>query len=478
MQEMFAETSAPAPGPVDDNPFVLDYLFPDLQQDPDEPLLEPSAMVSCLTRLGLTMHDEDAEVRGSRIPAAYVYFGQFVDHDIFNLLGPRHLEIDFSNPQLAPLALEEALGFTNFRHPPLDLDSVYKTTAVDGVSMRLGQLTASGSRPPGTAEDPFQDLPRQNRVAWIGDSRNDENLIIAQLLVAFLRAHNRLVEEEHLPLNEARRKLREHYQWIILDDFLPRIADPQIVASTLREPRFYGLPGQQFFLPLEFVMAAYRFGHSMVGKVYDYNANFPRATLGELFTLTSRGGLRLPTGESFETLPESWIIQWGNFVGDRPSNAARPIDTRLVEPLFAFPDMKPHDRLAVRDLLHGYRFRMPTGQALARAMGIHPLSQGEIEESAASREQAEVLWETGFSSRTPLWFYILAEAAHGRRTQGTDHLGPVGSTLVAETLIGLIRREFPDLPSILSQPDWRPSLGREPGRFKLPDLLHYAGVLL
>jgi hypothetical protein len=111
--------------------------------------------------------------------------------------------------------------------------------------------------------------------------------------------------------------------------------------------------------------------------------------------------------------------------------------------------------------------RVPTGQAVARSLGLRALSPDEIIEAAASKEQADVLQSAGFSSRTPLWFYILAEAAHSRK----ERLGPVGSTLVAGVLIGLIRETK---NSFLQTRSWTPTLGAE---FKLPDLLRLAGVL-
>ena len=78
----------------------------------------------------------------------------------------------------------------------------------------------------------------------------------------------------------------------------------------------------------------------------------------------------------------------------------------------------------------------------------------------------------GFLERTPLWYYVLAEASvlgQGRR------LGPVGGTIVAEVLVGLVRRS-PN--SILRNDGWQPTLpGGQQGRFALPDLLRFAGVL-
>jgi hypothetical protein len=218
----------------------------------------------------------------------------------------------------------------------------------------------------------------------------------------------------------------------------------------------------------------------MIRADYDFNLNFNTsgtpgtlpATLGLLFTFTALTG---QLGDN-NTLPDNWIIEWENFVEACASfNPARSFDTKLVEPLFTLRDFEgqplPDEaRLAVRNLLRGYLLRIPTGQAVAAELGITPLTPEEIVAAAASEEQAAALTESGFDARTPLWFYILAESAHF----GAERLGPVGSTIIAEVLIGLIRRSE---DSILADNSFAPTLGSTPGVFNLPDLLRVAGVL-
>src|SRR5262249_2822713 len=199
------------------------------------------------------------------------------------------------------------------------------------------------------------------------------------------------------------------------------------------------------------------------------------AGLDRLFTFTALSG---QLGDH-DTLPENWIIEWENFVdAGAPFNKARRIDTKLVEPLFHLPNLQgvPEQgdgaRLAVRNLLRGYLLRMPTGQAVARELGLEPLGPEEINAAAASDEQIQALGDGGFLERTPLWFYILAEAA--AQAEGR-HLGAVGSSVVAEVLVGLVRRSK---DSILRTKDWKPTLpAAEPGLYTLPDLLRLAGEL-
>ena len=196
----------------------------------------------------------------------------------------------------------------------------------------------------------------------------------------------------------------------------------------------------------------------MVRAAYDFNLNFNTngkpgttpATLDLLFSFTAlQGQLGFGTapGDGFDTLPDNWIIQWENFFRGKLDRARR-IDTQLVEPLFTLKNFdgsaQPGDlaRLAVRNLLRGYLLRIPTGQAVAKRLKLKLLKPSEIEAVASAvkapaggEKQVDVLRDAGFSRRTPLWYYVLAEAA--ARAKG-QHLGPVGSTIIAEVLIGLI----------------------------------------
>ena len=477
------------------------FLLPDLQNNPENLLPEARATRDNLIKLGKTMRDtgDDVGSGDSNIPAAYTYFGQFVDHDITLDLESAELpELVASN--LAPLSLDRIEDeLQNARTATLELDSVYGAPAqrVDK-EMEIGKVIEVGGRPPD--KDDNNDLPRdpqnpgdpeKDRAARIGDPRNDENLIVAQMHVAFLRAHNELVRRG-ARFQEARRRLLRHYQHIVLHDFLKRIVDRRIVNDVINNGnRVYDPDADNTFMPLEFSVAAYRFGHSMVRAEYNFNLNFntskanpdERATLEKLFMFTARSGQMV----GLDNLPGNWIIQWENLVDANGTfDKARRIDTELVEPLFELKDFQGRTlrgnrgSLAVRNLLRGYLLRMPTGQAVARALrrklsgvrDIPVLKPGEIRAGAANPEQIQVLEDAGFLERTPLWYYILAEAAvlgNGRR------LGPVGGTIVAEVLVGLVRRSE---ASILRTENWEPSLpSAEPGTFTLNDLLRFAGVL-
>jgi Animal haem peroxidase len=478
----------------------FDFLFPGLQNNQANLLPQTAATPARLKDLGRTMVDPGAATGDSTIPAIYTYFGQFVDHDI-TLESGSFTTAKLLSSTMVPLPLATIRNdLKNLRTATLELDSLYGPPAPRAFpnlnKMLVGRVTSlqgtekPSLRPAGKGDD--NDLPREprspdfahDRAARIGDPRNDENLIIAQLHLAFLKAHNRLVDQGRT-FAQARRVLRQHYQHIVIQDFLKRIADPAIVDGILANGnQHYDALAEPFFLPLEFTVAAYRFGHTMIRDDYDFNLNFNRsgdpgsipADLGLLFTFTALSG---ELGE-FDTLPDNWIIEWEHFVdtGAGAANKARKFDTKLANGLFHLQSAKgqeetPADaaRLPVRNLLRGYGLRMPTGQAVANHLGLPALTGTQLKTAAASTTQASVLQNTGFLTRTPLWYYLLAEAKH----HGGHRLGPVGSTIVAEVLIGLVRRSD---DSILRTAGWTPTLpAATPGRFELADLLRFAKVL-
>jgi hypothetical protein len=482
------------------------FMFP-RRQNPANRLPTSAATVRRLKALGRTMVEdrEGAVGDAATLAALYTYFGQFVDHDITletSSFKPEELVAD----DLSVLSLADIGTLTNLRSAGLELDSVYGPGALrSGAKLTIGKVTSlhgtefPNKRPPG--RDDFNDLPRlgpntsdpaKDRAARIGDARNDENLIISQLHLAFLKAHNRLVDQGK-SFAQAQQLLRQHYQHIVLFDFLQRrIADPAVVDDVLTNGnRFYHPEVEPFFLPLEFTVAGFRFGHSMVRSEYDYNLNFNPggrpgtipATLDLLFTFTALSG---QLGEH-RTLPDNWIIQWRKFLAPGGKNRARKLDTTITRELFHLRDLEGNEEgkpqlgekndqanLAVRNLLRGYALRMPTGQAVADEMGFPALTPNQlltVARQSRNRNQAKALEDGRFLERTPLWYYLLAEAKHHH---DGDRLGPVASRIVAEVLVGLVQRSE---HSILRDPDWKPTMPQaNPQVFVLADLLRFAKV--
>jgi hypothetical protein len=397
---------------------------------------------------------------------------------------------------------------------------------------RIGALLALGVVKPDDFPESLRNNPTFEQRAFIGDPRNDENLVVAQFHVALLRFHNAVVDwllykdprpdrrnTEEL-FEDARRIVRWTFQWLTVNQFLKTVLQPDVVDRVLEEraPLYqkrlkgHGVP----YMPLEFSVACYRFGHTMVRNVYDYNRNFgrkpeggpgfaiPNASLNLLFLFTGKSPR--PFGGNTQTLPHNWIIEWDRFDGTsehdgsdgQPARLARKLDTHLAPRLGAMPnegndpiaDASADEQaringllkhLARRNLRRGYQLSMPTGQALARAAGVEPLTKEELGKDNNNDVNA-AMQKGDFFERTPLWFYILKEAE--TRGEG-QRLGPLGSRIVAETIIGVLLN---DPESYLSRDrNWDPSKSTPGagGPLKLPngrtigaisDLLRFAGV--
>ena len=527
----------------------FDYLFADLAAEfPAHHLPgDPAHVTRALKDLGAAMIEDPPADRSSVIPAVYTYWGQFIDHDITANTDRNSRITDIRQPVLTPLDPQVVRAeLRNLRQPALNLDSVYgdgpdvngedteSGRLYDGIALRVGAVTESdripGERIP-PAGDALRDLPRRGddglppgadartaamhrTTAVVGDGRNDENLIVAQFHVAFLRFHNAVLAQLRKNANGYRKSDREqfesardlvrwHYQWLVVNDYLKTITMPGVVDKVLLDGNRHFIVDDsgEPYMPLEFSVAAYRFGHSMVRATYDYNRNFGRnaggdgvlqdtASFRQLFAFT--GGHREPfDGLPAPTLPFNWVIEWDRFVdkGDGASDHfARPIDTHIAPPLFDMVNqVGPDDdagsddvkrmlrALAVRNLLRGYHLALPTGQAVAAKVGARPLSAEEIRRGNSAAVN-DALDAGGFAGRTPLWFYILKEAevrCHG------NFLGEVGSRIVAETLIGQLRAD-PD--SYLNRyRAWTPAEGvRLPGGepiVTITDLFRFAGVM-
>src|SRR6185369_2887623 len=253
--------------PLEPQSWPFGYIFPKLACPDSKPpdVLEEGTVVEYLKALGdeNVMVDDPINIRGVPIPTAYTFFGQFVDHDITHEITTEKTVL--SNAELKPLSCEEAKALRNARSPNLELDSVYGSVSGvipprDGYNpekFRIDRVSKPKGLPPGKGE--INDLPRgpktpnheTDRVALIGDSRNDENIITAQLHVAFLHAHNALIERGY-SFAKARKKLVQHYQWIVLEDFLPRVADWAVIKKIrAKGPKFFKPSRESLFTPLE-----------------------------------------------------------------------------------------------------------------------------------------------------------------------------------------------------------------------------------
>lgn len=359
--------------------------------------------------------------------AGWPVFGQFVAHD---LTADRSVLRSHTN----------STELRNARSPQLDLEGLYGDGPAGHPFLFQRDDAAKFLLGPEEA-----DLQRNtDGTAIIGDPRNDSHMLISQLHLAMLKAHNAFVDEARLNgvasddvFQEAARQLRWHYQWIVLNELLPAIVGKTLADQVLQQGRRWFDTGQGAFIPLEFADAAYRYGHSQIRHYYRLNAQTDHVPL-------------FPDLLGFRAVPRSNTIDWTLFFdrpGLAPAQRSKKIDGMLVRALIELPvavsgecEIEDYHSLAVRDLQRGQGVGLPSGETVARQLGIAPLTAEQV--GIAS---------TGWRGETPLWYYILREAY---ACTGGDRLGPVGGLIVAEVLAGVVDAD--DTSFRRSRPNWRP----------------------
>lgn len=410
--------------------------------------------------------------------AGVTFFGQFLDHDFTFDLDSRLGEP--AVPQESP----------NQRTPALDLDSLY-----GGGPHRSRELYERASRRVGAklrieSGGLFEDLPRTpTGTAVIGDPRNDENMIISGFHAAMIKFHNNVVDllavrnrrdEPEEIYRKARRLVTWHYQWIVVNEFLPAVIGRSRVDRLVanRERVF---PTRVPFIPVEFQGAAYRMGHSMVRPSYRANFNGIRGAdpavpgapfFGMVFDPAGDGQADPVDLRGFTRAPRRFIGWQTFFKFDATSfRPNKRLDTKISTALFNLPlptipgaESNPTS-LPQRNLLRHITWGIPSGQAIAAALGVAPLTRNDLTDLPL-----------GLAESTPLWFYVLMEA---QRQHDGLQLGDVGADIVGRVFVGLLQL---DRDSYLAEaPRWRPTLpdrfGNVTGQFTIPDLLTFAGVV-
>jgi hypothetical protein len=445
-----------APARAEDGPGVGGYrrLFPEL-----DPLDCEDDALHALGRAGGACDAAAAAVEaGAGAPdpdaegaAGWPVFGQFVAHDLTADRSPltHHAELAEVRNARSPRANLEVV----YGDGPVGMPFLYDRN--DPAKLLVGRNDAG--RP--------ADLPRNPQgVALVGDPRNDVHLLMSQLHVAVLHLHNGLVDRlrgdgvaETELFAEARRAATWHYQWVVLEDFLPRLAGTELAAELLAGgARYYRPAAGETFIPLEFADAAYRYGHSQIRDRYQVNRDAEPAPL-------------FPDLLGFRPVPAVLAVDWSylfGLPGRPPAQRAKRIDGRLAASLIQLPHAvtgvgsgDDYASLAVRDLQRGQGVGLPSGEALTRRLGVEPLTPEEVGLGAA-----------GWWLETPLWFYLLKEAEH---RGGGERLGPVGGRLVGEVLVGIVDADGESYRVV--DPAWRPTLpAADAGRFGLADLLAFS----
>ncbi len=401
--------------------------------------------------------------RTKTVDVGQVFFGQFVDHDI--TLDVTSSLSEVAVPQNTP----------NVRTPTLDLDNIYgmgpeatpylyhASGDFAGVKLLVGADGTAVKQNPKLAA---QDLARSSGgTAIIGDPRNDENRIISQLELAMIRFHNNVVDAVHQregldggELFERARQLAPwHYQWVVINDFLVAMCGAAPVDDILGNGRrFYCAEDDDPYIPVEFAVAAYRFGHSMVPQKIQIQKG---AKAHDLFgKILGQGFVPLAVLEA--------VVDWNELVttsAGRQVQKAEELDTKLASILLELPFIPPTPgavrSLATRNLLRGQTFLLPSGEQVARAVGRPEVEIDKV--SAAARKLAKPAVD--LATGTPLWFYILTEGETIGRETHPGHfdkgegLGPVGARIVAEVLIGLV--ELDPRSYLGTNRNWDPSQG-------------------
>jgi hypothetical protein len=415
--------------------------------------------------------------------AGSTFVGQFVDHDI-------------TFDQTSQLGVsQDPLTSLNARTPALDLDSVFG--GGPGIRPELYVPNPDGTAGPRLrigSGGVHEDVPRTSNgdgtyTAIVADPRNDENILIAALHCAHILFYNRVLGElgsidlspypaaqgadlsyAHDQFLIARQITLWHYQWLLVNEHLPQIAGQAMVSNVLTNGnKFYNPPAGNAFMPIEFAAACYRFGHSMVRP--SYRPNFTSGTgdstnpaadpfFALVFDATApnfSGPIDYDRPDLVGGYPAARrYIGWQTFFdfGDGQVKNNKKIDTKLSSVMFDLPvhviapPQKSPTVLPQRNLLRQLTWGLPSGQQVAKAMGVPPLKPGD---------QGGIMdVYLGFGSSTPLWYYILAEA---KAASGGTTLGPIAGRIVTETLIGLLRA---DPTSYLSaNPRWTPFLGAD-----------------
>lgn len=455
----------------------------DLLTDPIQSILNPSAH---------SPHNPD----NPKMTAGMTFLGQFIDHD---------LTLDLKS---ALLQNTEPRHTTNFRTAAFDLDSVYGSGLQESAhlydahsgyyKMRVDPIAGSDTVSRKGAQR--CDLPRDAGLhAVLGDGRNDENVVVSQLHVAMLRFHNAVTD--HLLaqpsftgksaaeiFEQAQRLVRWHYQWIVLNEFLPLTIGQERVDEILqRGARFYDLDdpgtGRQMrnaqgnpMIPIEFSVAAYRFGHPQVRPSYRINFGPDGGSPVFVFAFDDTADPNDPDPNDMRGGKRAArrFVDWQTFFdfGDGNVRPNKKIDGKLSSVLMELPGSRgaspglPPDgvqSLASRNLMRHINFALPSGQAIARVLGAPVLSADQLAE----------IQPFGLERSTPLWFYILKEA---EVLEGGTRLGPVGSRIIGEVFISLLKADKTSF--LAAEPNWRPTLpSATPGQFRVMDLLTFAGVV-
>jgi Animal haem peroxidase len=478
-------TSA-SPAPFPSPPGANDQLR-DVMRDIGKPggLLDAkddisAGPVALITNAAVNGNDPPTNPDNPTHTAGVTFFGQFMDLDVTfdsrSTLGTPTDPLATLNMKLAYFDLDTIYGLGPFVTP-----QYYDVNDQAKLRIESGGI--------------FEDLPRNaDGTAIIPDPRSDQNMMVSGLHCAFILFHNKAVDYVRLQqglidpaqiFNEAKRLTLWHYHWLILNEFLPLFIGPALVNDILNNGRrFYQPDMGQATMPIEFQGACFRVGHTMIRPSYRANlkGDNGKPFFGFIFDpalgdITPAPGLDPADLRSGFRAPRRFI-GWQTFFDFKDGEVKRNklIDHKISTPLFTLPlaaiaSHKAPSSLMQRNLLRHITWSMPSGQAIARAIGVDRLTAEDLKELRT--------YDIGLEENTPLFYYMLKEAALvpstdiGKNTGGF-HLGPVGGRIVGEVVIGLLQSD--PASWVAKQPEWTPVLHNPGPGFRMVDFLAFAGV--
>jgi hypothetical protein len=517
--------ASPVPG-QNGQPATFGRMFPSLA--PLRPDTDPAVSLANLAGLADAMLEPGGGF-DTTLGAAYTYWGQFVDHDVTLDLQPQP-DADFSfggTSARDPLLDPQGNVVSDFESDKLDLSQIYG--GGPSVSPQLYASDGLHFLVPANVNGVI-DLPRRaDGSAIIVETRNDENQILSQLHVALLLFHNNVVDALGITnFARAMQTVVRYYQWATLHDFMPALFGQSVIdelASGKHQVYDPGADVARPIMPVEFSTAAYRFGHSLVRNAYSMNPVISpnnknaRNTLfagvaGATGAAGGTGTPLTPAGDLHGGYPLTLDhqIDWRNFHEDLFDSSVLGASLQVLkqpgadglhmigQSMFGQPPGVPlrgtgagmpiggpagvqpagSNSIAYRDFVRGFRYLLPSGQDVASAYGLAPIDPTVAIPSSVP----------GFSTGTPLFFYVLYEAFLNNHASasindfdntGTANdfqqaqLGPVGARICVDVLLRLIDLNPHGITHGSFSP--QPPIAPAAGQFSIADLLTFAGVV-
>lgn len=372
---------------------------------------------------------------GGTIPAAYTYIGQFIAHD------------------MSKFCVSKKGGGESLVTPALDLGSIFGSPDEPVAAPDLGHTAPGGRR---------QDLSRfDSGMPNVADERNDSNVALAQVQVMLTRVYRQFLARCREDAR-ARQLTRNCFQYAVLHDFVPSLAGKEISGSLGDTNGILGpaVASGTFFVPLEFALAFFRFGHCMVRGAYQgWIDGKTKASPTDFIQMTFRGS----RGE-MKRLPDSWVMPWEAMLASsdtepRYQSHARRLGARLATSMGNLPARlsknplhkvceggEAYVNIAIETLLRGEKCGLASAQELVgqlcgrfgdASIRIIPLDNDKALELALCGARPEVMefLRDGrgrvFREHTPLWFYTLLESQFH---SGGRQLGPLAGRIVGESI--------------------------------------------